>query len=95
MGCAASSSASLKECCDEYIAWPLTTSKCITVASAIHSIFERCGCESMNCSQLKSKLLELDATFTERNYGQSSFHNFLKSLGFNLVKVKGGWHACA
>ena len=44
--------------------------------------------EKLRCSQLKEKLLRIDNTFTQTNYGKSTFTKLLRDFGFNIELIE-------
>ena len=43
--------------------------------------------EKLRCSQLKEKLLRIDNTFTQTNYGKTTFTKLLRDFGFNIERT--------
>ena len=43
--------------------------------------------EKLRCSQLKEKLLRIDNTFTQTNYGKTTFTKLLIDFGFNIKRI--------
>ena len=43
--------------------------------------------EKLRCSQLKEKLLRIDNTFTQTNYGKTTFTKLLRDFGFNIELI--------
>ena len=44
--------------------------------------------EKLRCSQLKEKLLRIDNTFTQTNYGKTTFTKLLRDFGFNIELIE-------
>ena len=88
MGNSASSSNSLRECCDEFIEWPRVKTHVDTLKQTIDSILKEEV--DINIGPLKQKLLLLDPTFTEVNYGQSCFRQLLEYLEYDVYMKNGG-----
>lgn len=93
MGNSASSSNSLRECCDEFIEWPRVsgtkTKKKLT--NLIKKMLRDAPDGLLNCGQVKSTLLQIDAANSAVNYGESSFQDLLRSLdAFKVVDHNGG-----
>lgn len=99
MGVASNCSNILKNCCDEFILWPPTTTHASqrstrSIKRAIDAAFERSDAVELNCGALKTNLLRIDSTFTETNYDQPSFSALLKSLGYTVTRNAGNTPFC-
>ena len=87
-----SSSNMLKRCCDEFIiltdadsAGQKHKNSAKHIKDIINDLFEKKGKDKMNIGQLKEHILQIDNTFTEANYGNSSFSRFLHSQEYRIV----------